>query len=993
MDSTSCHEPGSHDSETRRKRADTVWLAFLLGLAALSRLYGCWAFRHNLNLDAGVVALMARHVAQGSACPVFFYGQPHMGALEPWLSGLACRVFGISGFAVCLGTALVSWAILPVVYAWARDIAGPRAGRIALALLIMGPGGFFHYSVSPRGAYAAILLFGTAAMWYAARSAREQKAGHVQKGANLFLLGILAGLAWWSGPLTAPAILVAGLILLQGMRRSLFDGRLLLAGWIGFLIGSSPFWWYNMLNGWPSFGMTSSLGRVSPVSALGWFFLERFPSLMIRHDFPFALRAPAALFYVIGYATTIVMAISAWRRRNRTVAIPLTAAIAFVPALAAVFSVSHFAAVNTPRYLLPIVPVAAVMLGVAMEFWRPRLPRGTTLLPLALLVAMQLPTLKWAADFERGAAREQTRIETLAETLQQHDIRTVYAPIIRRAWNFALHESVVFSDLHENFYRPHFRQAETDDRIAVLDDYGDLNRFLDATGGKAERLKAAGHSVQTTWTPPERPWDVLHDEAILSITDANGADRLPDLTGRRIDRVWKTSGQNRPAHLDIVLRRPQRLSGLRVAMPGPNGVPGAWALQGWTKEDGWFELVESGPMPIYFWSGPRPYWGVPFFRVEARFKPTHIEKLRLLIHENPNVGAARIHHLSLMTPAAHQPPTSVFTIDQIVATLDARSITRLYADRWEALRVHEASAGRIWTPLSAAAFERDPATSAMVRLSPRTAFLVRTADADLTRQTLSERHIDIRETDLPPWTLIEADPGGPWANSGALDAGLVWSGFALFSDRALQAPELAAWAKARLETNATDTLAMDALRQALDGHPYLHDARRLLVRAYTARGDHEKALDQSTTLERHIQPAIPAPVRFGRPIEFLGYDIEPRSVAPGETVRIRYYWRHAEKSPERWAVFVHCIGAHGLFQDDHVFLENLPDTLRATPIAETILVERDIAVPLDMPSGVVEIRLGVYDRNSGKRLKPRTKLNTRKKAVNLPVTLTVRDEA
>ncbi|WP_045218728.1 hypothetical protein [Desulfonatronum thioautotrophicum] len=118
-------------------------LALLLILGAAVRIYGAWSFRLNLNLDAGVVALMAKHISEGTAFPVFFYGQAHMGSLEAFFSALFMKVFSLYGFGATLGTAFVSFWVLPVVFLWARDIGGSRAGLAAVAFAVIGPLGFF----------------------------------------------------------------------------------------------------------------------------------------------------------------------------------------------------------------------------------------------------------------------------------------------------------------------------------------------------------------------------------------------------------------------------------------------------------------------------------------------------------------------------------------------------------------------------------------------------------------------------------------------------------------------------------------------------------------------------------------------------------------------------------------------------------------------------------------------------------------------------------
>ena len=94
-------ENGGAGTSTRRSRA--VLIALLV-IGAAVRLAGAWLFRNPDNPDQGIVALMAKHIAEGLPFPVFFYGQAYLGSLEPVVSALLCRIFGYSGFAVTLGT-------------------------------------------------------------------------------------------------------------------------------------------------------------------------------------------------------------------------------------------------------------------------------------------------------------------------------------------------------------------------------------------------------------------------------------------------------------------------------------------------------------------------------------------------------------------------------------------------------------------------------------------------------------------------------------------------------------------------------------------------------------------------------------------------------------------------------------------------------------------------------------------------------------------------
>ena len=54
----------------------------LLLLGAIVRIYGAWELRHNLDPDSGVVALMAKHMAEGTDFPVFFTVRPTWAVLS-----------------------------------------------------------------------------------------------------------------------------------------------------------------------------------------------------------------------------------------------------------------------------------------------------------------------------------------------------------------------------------------------------------------------------------------------------------------------------------------------------------------------------------------------------------------------------------------------------------------------------------------------------------------------------------------------------------------------------------------------------------------------------------------------------------------------------------------------------------------------------------------------------------------------------------------------
>src|SRR5213082_2341714 len=55
-----------------------------------------WYEGFDFDSDQAIVGLMAKHLAEGRAFPLFFYGQHYMLAVEPWLAAPIFKVAGAS---------------------------------------------------------------------------------------------------------------------------------------------------------------------------------------------------------------------------------------------------------------------------------------------------------------------------------------------------------------------------------------------------------------------------------------------------------------------------------------------------------------------------------------------------------------------------------------------------------------------------------------------------------------------------------------------------------------------------------------------------------------------------------------------------------------------------------------------------------------------------------------------------------------------------------
>ena len=104
---------------------------------------------------------MARHINQGLPIPVFFYGRPYLGRLNPLFAAGAFRLFGESVLSLRLPQPVLSVAITAAIIVLALRLT--RNNRIALMaglLLAIPPVNMLLYTMTSLGGHAEILLIG-----------------------------------------------------------------------------------------------------------------------------------------------------------------------------------------------------------------------------------------------------------------------------------------------------------------------------------------------------------------------------------------------------------------------------------------------------------------------------------------------------------------------------------------------------------------------------------------------------------------------------------------------------------------------------------------------------------------------------------------------------------------------------------------------------------------------------------------------------------------
>ena len=109
---------------------------------------------------------------------------------------------------------------------------------------------------------------------------------------------------------------------------------------------------------------------------------------------------------------------------------------------------------------------------------------------------------------------------------------------------------------------------------------------------------------------------------------------------------------------------------------------------------------------------------------------------------------------------------------------------------------------------------------------------------------------------------------------------------------------------------------------------------------------------------------VPNPVAFnlGNQVELIGYDIDRRVAAPGETLRLTLYWRARSRMPIDYTVFTHVLEPPETLRAQHDKQLAPPTSTWAT--GQVVSDTYELTIKPDTPPGVYEVEIGVYDLRS-----------------------------
>ncbi len=327
----------------------------------------------SFHSEEAIVALMARHMVQGDF-PVFFYGQAYMGSFNAMSTALGFATLGES----VLTIRVVQWVKFMLVVGTGYWAAWHLSQRWVVALVAGMTLAVSHtmgaiYTATNIGGYAETLIFGNLLLILGYDVARV----HLYSVWRWALLGLVAGLAWWTnGLIIAFALPLALFILWTLLRRAQQRGRyvsLVLLALLCFFIGGLPWWVYNFTNNNAALAIFLPFGEVEgPVQPL---------------DAPFSLKLTGLGLFAI---PTVVGLRYTWATSYFLPIVGVPVLFIYIAAVYQLLRTPEPHLRNGVRWLVLGIPALLVVIFLATSFGAD--PTGRYFLPLLLPLGIALGT-------------------------------------------------------------------------------------------------------------------------------------------------------------------------------------------------------------------------------------------------------------------------------------------------------------------------------------------------------------------------------------------------------------------------------------------------------------------------------------------------------------------------------------------------------------------------------------------------------------------------
>ena len=974
------------------------WNAFLCLLAAgiIARVGGAVIFSCNYSGDHAVPCLMSKHIIEGKPIPVFYYGQPYMGSLEPLLGALLYHLPFSPNFNCNLSTALFGMLLLPLIAWWGCKAGGRSAGLMALAVSVIGPPVYLQFMNWSYGGYAAAAFFVAATTLCGLEVIQRERTSPGSASVWLWIgCGALAGLGWWTNPLilvSLGTLFILGVVLL---RSRCFQWKLIPA-LASFFVFGLPFWIWDVVH------------RGEAI---------RFILADAANDIPGGLRrfahglthavtdADAAwvivLFFVI-MAGCLAIALAACRKRGRESTTLYITAAWLILLCALAFFLRKPLRVGPTRYFLPILPAIAVVFGYATAVLNRHVPfkPGWVLVAVVILIQIRfIPTgLQWFNDRHAYYAE----LESLRPYFNDLGTDVIFADYAGgrkygHGLNLYYQEAYCVTEIPESERCPHYvLKGERAERVGVLNNKNNLESVM----------KAAGYSARKTILPNNLP---LHDRfaphavtGIAALTNGliirdvvmQDEDVTSQLTDNNARTVWRNIRQFSNQTLIVTFDAPCDVEKIRFVGENANYPESIHLEIRHPNSEFWEPAGCADDLTSWYWPdyAARPYSGGAFFRQEVYAGASNVQALRIVLNNNQTHYNLIIAELQVFVRSAEIPASLVADdgLDGLIQLLQSNQAHRVYCDRWTAnLLNNRGVAENGWQiSLEPHIFRKEPhCLTPEIALNEEWTMAVRPENAALCRAVCRAAGLTWNEQFVPGWCVFTVQPN----NDADEKPVLLWKGYGPIlniSDEAAQV--LCSRAETLLAKNDAASAEL-TLRRVLNAWPDYLPALQQQAAVLNALGRDAEAMSVVKQIGRLSLPEPTVEIRYRNGIVLRGIALEDPVQPAGGALLMRYYWSIPDELDHYGsAVFCHIKDTEGktVVADDRVVLDDYRRV--ANPLPEVFVETRSLALPADMPAGSYALYGGLYQSSPPyERLRPRTKQSVRNRSVLLPMELTI----
>jgi hypothetical protein len=699
-----------------------------------------------------------------------YFGAGPSYPLAAWFALWGTSTLALEVFVFGLGL-LILWTAYLVL----RRLLDPIATRFALAVLAAPPLLLTRWSVTGAPNHPALLVFGCLALG-ATHALFFRRRGRKRA---ILVLGLLAGLGWWTNPLMIVYLAPFGLLavrtgLVRQARAWLFP--------LGLLAGSLPQWLYELRH-FPSArfallepGSVPVLSFGERVALLAGRFVPQLLGLDLSpNPVPIVSFAGLALLGLTGVSViravlvdrgelTWLVGMGGRPAQGRSM-LWMVAATNVALVLASERAIGNY-------YLLSLYLALATWIGDTLA-WLWRIRRVVGYVAVAGLLGFDVvlnwqDTLGTTPPSARRWAPIERSVKPLVQWLDEQGARCVYWADVSAmpAWEFSYltGERIVAADLWNEAAQDLAPLVDAAPAPPIVARRGSatarsLEAGLRALGMTVRESAAGGFLVIQPVPDLVRRFAPLRPEGWRFTASENTVDAA-HLLDRDAATRWTTNAPQHPGQwIAVDLGADRLVTRLDLLSTDWEEMPAGVRVDVSRNGIRWDEVAAVpdywGPL---FFSERHPFLKIYRGRVQAVFPPTPARFVRVV-----QTGTSPYHdwsarELFLYAPAPSQPPPRPRP-GEVTAALRRAGVRFVYASHWLSAWVRVDSRGTIGTLESNAGAGPPRVSPVSVRLAPGYGLLLGSdADADGIRAALAGQPVGVRETTAGPYPLLVFEP-------------------------------------------------------------------------------------------------------------------------------------------------------------------------------------------------------------------------------------------